>query len=638
MKKVTSIPSRLVCSVDIPEVSNFSAEFIYNYYMSDESLEDYSVNGGKTLETYLKENKNFKGSWLLKPGNRIATYLNKHERIKDLDILPRYVHLRWIPSPLPGINKGGLSGEGLLINSKVGIDESQYLSERNIPKIVREDQFAGSYYTSLQSNNGVLVQEMSSLFDSFTDVTDKDTDLRNNFPASTEEVKKIFDEVNDDFHATFSAQRYQKGGIELQNEVKSSYLDKLKSTKFHTQINNNFLYDLLIDSSVSTHPNNNNLNSFIEFSRDVKTITGIGLKDKDYETSINYVDEYQDKNVDDLFAYWNIVGYVIDKTEVFEDGSINKFKPIIIHGGASNNYIDYEVRYGAQYFYNIRTIMQVQYNAIDNETLEFKGVTSLIASKDIVTDIQTIEHVAPPTPADIRFTWDYDRANQNTIIFNQQTNEPFLNTGIPGSLLLSWTMPVNSQMDIKKFQIFRRKTINDPFELIRMFDFDDSKVKFEILENKINSKLISMSEDPILLYYDDDFYKNSEYIYAFASIDAHGLSSNYSEQFKITFNKFTNKLEKSLVSIAGAPKPYPNMYLEKDLFVDTVKVSYKNKMSIYLNPDCIKIKKGDNAPENILLFKEDSNSNSYVINVINTDVQKSKQVNIEIKNIKNNVA
>ena len=160
-----------------------------------------------------------------------------------------------------------------------------------------------------------------------------------------------------------------------------------------------------------------------------------------------------------------------------------------------------------------------------------------------------------------------------------------------------------------------------------MYDFDDSFSKFISLESNIKQELISTFEEPILYFFDDDFYHNSEYIYAVASVDAHGLTSNYSEQFKVIFNKFTNKIEKTLISIAGAPKSYPNLYLEKDLFVDAFKTSNKNKMHVYLHPDCISTNK-----ETILFQKygenKEYNRQKYVINIINTDVQKSKQISI----------
>jgi len=620
ISKISAIPSRLIYSVDVPEVENLKSEFIYNYYIPDESTQDYKQDKNALLS--ISNKMNLLPDVLKKPGYEIEGYLNSVSKISDLKKLPRYVRLTWNSNSKLSLTT---------TEQTIALNDTSKLKEEDLPKVSKEDQFASSYYTSLESNNGTLVQAMSSLFDHLGGV---DKDLRNNFANAEKANLKVFNESNSDFHASMSAVSYQKGGLELEKQVKDSYLEKLKSTKFQSQINNNFLFDILKQASGSQHPNNKTLKSFIDYSLKVNGIvSNYKLSEFDYLTSIPYHTVYGSgyqgsvgSNQDDESTF-KIIGYVIDKVEVFSDGTVNRFSPIVINGGKKNSYIDFQIRYGAVYFYSIRSIMDVTYNAIDNKNFYFTRVASFVASKDTTVEVQTIEHIAPPPPADFKLTWDYDRFNQNTVIFDHENDRPFPNTGTRGSLMLSWSLPVNSQMDIKKFQIFRRKTVNDPFEIIKQYDFDDSFSKFESLENNINEKIVSKHEEPMLYFFDDDFYQNSEYIYALASIDAHGLTSNYSEQFKIVFNKFTNKIEKTLISIAGAPKPYPNLYLEKDLFVDTFKTSNKNKMHVYLQPDCIKT---NNEP---ILFQRygesgEYNRQKYVINIINTDVQKSKQVNI----------
>ena len=132
---------------------------------------------------------------------------------------------------------------------------------------------------------------------------------------------------------------------------------------------------------------------------------------------------------------------------------------------------------------------------------------------------------------------------------------------------------------------------------------------------------------PIQIYYDDDFTKSSEYIYAVASVDAHGFSSNYSEQFKVSFDKFSNKIIKTLVSISGAPKPYPNLYLQQDLFVDIIKSGNKKNLHVYLTPDCYHVKKGNNTVD---IMNSGKTGAEYVINFINTDNATGTILNIEI--------
>lgn len=204
--------------------------------------------------------------------------------------------------------------------------------------------------------------------------------------------------------------------------------------------------------------------------------------------------------------------------------------------------------------------------------------------------------------------------------------------------MIYWSFPINPQRDIKKFQIFRRKSIDEPFELIKMFDFDDSFVKISNREEFINQDVIesqtigtvdgSVVSVPVLSYYDDDFYKNSEYIYAVASIDAHGLTSNYSEQRKVKFDVFSNKIETSLVSIAGAPKQFPNLYLAQDLFLDTIKTSYKKNLEIYFSPDCFSVKSGNSNVTSIINI--DDVNLKYKFNYVNIDKALGKNTTISI--------
>ena len=74
---------------------------------------------------------------------------------------------------------------------------------------------------------------------------------------------------------------------------------------------------------------------------------------------------------------------------------------------------------------------------------------------------------------------------------------------------------------------------------------------------------------PMRSFRDFEFDKNKKFIYALACVDAHGLTSNYSVQMEISFNRRENKLVRKLISRSGAPKPYPNAYLNRDLFIDS---------------------------------------------------------------------
>ena len=121
--------------------------------------------------------------------------------------------------------------------------------------------------------------------------------------------------------------------------------------------------------------------------------------------------------------------------------------------------------------------------------------------------------------------------------------------------------------------------------------------------------------------------KNSEFIYAVAAIDAHGLTSNYSEQIKVSFDVYKNILNTKIISLAGAPKQYPNLYLKEDLFIDSIKTSNKKTLNLYFTPDCYKASLTNNSVKNLVK----TSGTSYKINFINLDNQDSSQLEIKLE-------
>ena len=64
-------------------------------------------------------------------------------------------------------------------------------------------------------------------------------------------------------------------------------------------------------------------------------------------------------------------------------------------------------------------------------------------------EILCTEEVPPPHPADFNVRW----------LANSE------------ELQLHWNFPVNTQRDIKQWQVFRRTSVYEPFELQKVFDF-----------------------------------------------------------------------------------------------------------------------------------------------------------------------
>ncbi|MBM5800585.1 MAG: hypothetical protein FJ077_07045 [Cyanobacteria bacterium K_DeepCast_35m_m2_023] len=545
--------------------------------------------------------------------------------LKGLKKVPRYVSLNFTTPPY---------------KEDVSIGKINQSQEQNIlNNIVYEDEFASDYFTTININNLTIEQQNTSNVNLY-----KDAGTGTVFQNIVKTIKNNFDDYQNsaEYASEISSNFLQsKDYFFTKNLVENSKFADLKKLRFDLQISNNVIYDFFAYASGSFFSNNQFYKNNLDFAANkVDKNPKFTISDDDYKPSIKIYQEGISVS-DDLAAIKKtLIGFLIQKAELKTDGTTKNVETILLKDGNKKSYVDFKIRYGTIYVYKIRALFEIKYPAVDTDLMEFYFVNSVIASKPSVSYTETIENVSPPPPVELRFVWDYDRINLNTTEFLPNTNIHLENFGSRGSLMIYWSFPSNPRMDIKKFQVFRRKSIDEPFELIKMYDFNDSIFKYDSLENLINPDLVQRSlvnriygpdlSLPISNYYDDDFYKNSEYIYSVASINAHGLTSNYSEQIKVRFDQFSNKIETSLVSIAGAPKQYPNLYLNQDLFLDTIKMMNKKSLNIYFTPDCFSVT-SKNSDKKIIDIKDENLK--YVFNFINTDKALGSNLKISLNNL-----
>jgi hypothetical protein len=142
-------------------------------------------------------------------------------------------------------------------------------------------------------------------------------------------------------------------------------------------------------------------------------------------------------------------------------------------------------------------------------------------------------------------------------------------------------------------------------------------------------ELLERTNSFVGIYLDREFGKDSNCIYAVAATDAHGLTSNYSIQLQASFDRFENKLVKKLVSLSGAPKQYPNAYLNADTFVDTIKDSGHTRIRVVFNPDYLTLVNGKYA--DLGLLKTNRANGKYRLQLINVDLQAQQSVDIALQ-------
>lgn len=298
-----------------------------------------------------------------------------------------------------------------------------------------------------------------------------------------------------------------------------------------------------------------------------------------------------------------LLGYMIEK---FSDDPTESYPKRFIVPRGTRSYLDVAIKYGKTYSYRIRSVVAVYTVAevVYETSVPRPCIIPFVSNPTKLLSLKASESVPPASPADFNLHWNYQDS----------------------TLQLVWSFPNNAQRDIKYWQIFRRSSINEPFTLIRMIDFDDSTVRSQFPET-IDPSLISKFQSSVNYYVDPEFGKDSDYIYTMCSVDAHGQSSNYGMQFRVRFDRYKNKLIKELISPSGAMKQYPNTYLNAELTLDSVKSSGATKMRIYFDPEYLVVTDVNGREKNFLRTSE---SAIYQLQLINIDRQKQSEVIISI--------
>jgi hypothetical protein len=155
--------------------------------------------------------------------------------------------------------------------------------------------------------------------------------------------------------------------------------------------------------------------------------------------------------------------------------------------------------------------------------------------------------------------------------------------------------------------------------------------------------LVKVSDKPVYMHADEEFtvdpefFVSSEYIYAIASIDAHGMISNYSSQHHVVFDPYKNRLVTKVVCDAGSPRQYPNMKLRTDAFKDVISVEglAARQLKIFFTPEYLKVRDDRNVTYNIVEAQTPGNASYYLLQLINLDNQKMQLLKINVKDPEN---
>ena len=638
---VQSYPTSPITLLDLNEVNDFRTEFVYNYYTRDER-----TKGNGTVVVF--DSSASEDAYTL--------YMSRNDQP------PRQVRLRIKSHDWTGYYTDEAAREAQRsIESYIRTLGANPI-KNFYDSIVSEDSLGSGYFSAahLKDDYGdkQFYNEISSsvsFFGSDVNIVGSETlsemgvDSDGAFPSDGRQVRKSLSNIQ--------SKGVSYAPTDVRKEVSVDAFTSVTNIDFAMVFNNKLvgnsiayslnekinIYDNELESlkepamriqNTALASDNPGAITSDEFSFSVPTISVEVVDDAPLQGGFKVLGdtELRDKGAGDPPAtddnkrptvgeFSHPIGFIIEKFEITqtEDGNWEKtqLNPILVQGFSSLvDILDTDVKYGATYIYNARIVTATRFETL--RVHETKGdndapdqvvmATMLLKSSGVSTKIDCTESIPPNPPQNLRFHWDYQ--NDNLILF--------------------WEEALNKQRDVVRYQIFNRRSVDVPFTLIKELDFDKSTSKVEPVE-KAPEALIQEVPGPRKSFRDKSFTKNSEKIYTLCGVDARGLTSNYSMQYKVRFDSSKNKLKVDVISRSGAPKPYPNIYLRRDLFVDTMRSSGMDRMRIFFDPEAFDVTRqklvhgvGYNASQKLI-------SNNYKVQIINVDNQMSKVININIK-------
>ena len=620
-----TFPSKVITILDVPEVLDFHASFRYNFFVPDEKVNDR--------------------------GDRRAHGVSDDEEEKELaKRIPRWIDFTF--SPVDTRTNASVDNEFVARISRPRDVERLIL--RNLSKIQNETDVAQKGYTALKMQDSDLDRKARKLVHHTLQTRGraKFPDEKSNWKLMKKmqtrgEQIKMLNEITGR-HITSSFLMHAFGEL-WQNEIyyqqrtrtvrwggktfsfkryyphrRTPVFEKFTRHGTYAQVNNKFIHTILARSVADPMgPFGDELSLQLDQAKELqeeerkKNKPGV-IGDYEYMPNIIPV-SVRRIDPDKMGAVAKVIGYLIDKFEYNHWGRRTKKESIVIAGGSHGSGVDSKIKYGAKYAYSVRSIALVQFPAVDEETAQVYAVSGLICSRPSSEMVVACkEFRAPPPPGDLNFVWDYEQE----------------------CLCIMWSFPVVSQRDIKRFQLFRRPSIEEPFELQVEYDFDDSVIPDPRKEYPRSSRVKEM-KDPLTTYHDFEFTREHAAIYSLCSIDAHDFSSNYSQQYLVWFDNIENKIKKKLISPSGAPKPYPNFYLvegaipgmqDVNLTSDCIKDSRHHSLQVFFDPEYLSIV--NDAGEDLELLTTKEQKGSYKLQIINVDRQQSQVIDIELEDLR----
>ena len=424
-----STPTKPFHFFDVPEVARLSPKFVYNFYQNDETIDESGTQGVR--------------------GNLGRKYKNR--RGKDITNLnarvPRYVRLDWVVQDCgkPSMNTRQSRGQ-----KKFDRKQLQYLLDQGL--IYTETLASGKDHDSYFFGNQSLPSSLNNMWNTRFTSLDRPVSSRKKMMMVVSQKSQVDNETLEEMLPTVSRAGNPTGGYLAAEKVvwgagsiNTSYAPFV--LRSHVDRGN----DLLWPETVS---------KFLDATKRFEVDDRCHVSNAEYVFDVPFV-HVEKSSSTNFVGSSRIVGYVFEKWREWK-GKRYKMPAVIAVGQNLRTAFDSEVAYGQTYMYSARTIAEIQVPFTDYETGKtFIGTFFLASRPSSIYRETCTEDRDPPWPADINFYFDYAKKN----------------------LRLTWAPPVNSQQDVKYIQIYRRSSVEEPFTLLKHFDFDDSVIRIPMKEN-----------------------------------------------------------------------------------------------------------------------------------------------------------
>jgi len=618
IKAAESYPSVPAFRVNVPEIQSITADFTYNFFTANER--EIIDNVGELIDVSVSRDEEI-------------FFQLKNDR------LPRFVKIQFTPPKRYKVIKELRNSRMIRENLEKIIVEGGITNEEFVSFEIIDSGKEKNLYDML--NASLFFTETEEPEDSPQDAYNKLLEAQSDGALTGQEKKHIASALQG-----MQSRGYKVAKSDISDEAAATADDLVSRQNFTIQANK-IVFDQIVNSAIripdsvfqdefsaaktyadearasAVIRNTANSNSESAYTSKVKVIESKPL------ASVFGKNSNPEKLIESYQKYPIIkhAGYIIKKLEITDENQYEDRGFILSDNPDGLYIIDKNVRYGGVYAYEVRSIYYVkmiaeQRDSEDASLDELSIVEALVASEGKMAGVQCIENIPPPPPPNLRIAFDYKQRKPR----------------------LSWQFPVNPQRDIKRFQIFKRHNVRQPFTLIAEYDFDNSTIRSEVPEVAQRDRRFRF-DFPKVAHVDHEWQDGEKPIYAIACVDAHGMSSNYGTQMRFEYIKRKNKVVLTLISEPNAPKPYPNLLLNRDSFDDAIKVSGYDRMRVYFDPEYYKVTKnivrtpqqakkaksaGKPKERDLNFLRVDAESDTYKIHMINLDLQKDKTVNIRI--------